>query len=370
MAYAIRVADAEGRTRRETFAAYRSLTFRINLLRGDACLDLADCLEEAREWAKIRIKSLKTTPEQELSRQRRRIRRELRFLETPLDDFVSKKIEIMRKKGRSEAYTDRLDKIFRTIVPEDLRHKSLGDVAAADLVNAILLSRSKPGSMAILRGFMGGVLDDAASHSWKMRSIHREYIDIIRHGSVAGREGVKFPELAAYENCVYEKLFKKLEAESEYWQQARCIRLYFEVSAPLSRLMALSRRQIFKGDLFLYFPRDTKFWYLKRVNLSKTAKKVLENALDLGNKNFPGTEFVFPSSHARQFKHIRSVDSMWRNVLFDEGLPFFPLRQFVESYRGPRLSRDYPHRPSYGRDLREPLDLDYLSRDFMWAMEI
>lgn len=350
-AYAIRVRDQSGHMHRETFDFEKSLDIRSKRLAGEIEIGLADCLNEAREWAGERIKEVKGIPTKRDIQRRRRLAREVRVLFMTFGEFVALKIEKMRRRKKSQAYTDRLDKLFDRIIPVELRDTEMANLAARPIIEAIISSGDKPGTVSVFRSFMSGVLEEAASCSFALRDVCNEYKEGFwreweEHASF------RVPDLDGCPENKYQDLFDRLMSEKRFWQQALCIRLYFEMSVPLSRLMNASWGQIYEGDFYPYLPRENRYWYWRRIRISPESSIIIDEIRRRVCDEFPEALYLFPTRFGRKYQHIRTVDGMWRNALFDLGIGFYSLKRFAESYRGATARHEDPLKLSQGRDLR------------------
>ncbi len=365
-AYAIRVRDQSGNIRRETFDFDKSLDVRSKRLAGEVEINFADCLDEAREWARERIKEIKGIPTRQDLEKRRHLAREARMLSMTFGEFVAVRIEKMRHRRRSQAYTDRIDKLFNKIIPVELQNTLMSSLTSHPIIDAIISSSDKPGTVRVFRSFMSGVLDDAASCSFALRSVYNEYREGF-WGKWEERVSLHVTELDSYAERKYHDLFDRLMGEKRLWQQALCIRLYFELSVPLSRLMSASWRQVYEGDFYPYFPGENRNWYWCRVRIHPDSSIIIDEIRRRARDEFPDSPYLFPTRFGRRFQHIRTVDGMWRNALFDLGIGYYSLKKFAESYRGATARYGDPLNLSRGRDLRRSTREWFISAVANWG---
>jgi hypothetical protein len=127
-------------------------------------------------------------------------------------------------------------------------------------------------------------------------------------------------------------VFELLEGDKK-WQQALCIRLFFEFGAPLARLMAARWSQILDGYWHPYRPGDRIFWFEGREQIKGDARAILERVKRLIQRDVKPSEYWFPSRAVHSPSHIKTVDATWWGTLHRLGFPPYPLREFALSYR-------------------------------------
>jgi hypothetical protein len=124
-----------------------------------------------------------------------------------------------------------------------------------------------------------------------------------------------------------------LESETEYWQQALAIRLYFEFRVPLARILSAEWNQLWDSHWYPYAPTEKELWFECRESLTESAQRILERVRERGAAEFNSSTYWFPTRARRGRGHIRSIDHVWRLALRKSALRHYPLREFSRSYR-------------------------------------
>lgn len=326
-AFAIRVTDARGKVVRLTYQT--SLAWFVD----EDAPTLGWHLSSARRWAWDQINRLKGRPTfEELELRRRKqiaARRGKRTLQQEVDRVTGE----MRKKKLSPVYIDRLDKLFAVHLSKDLKMTRISDISPVDLATALVNKQTSASNIRVLRSFLwrvvqSGPLQDLGKHEFSedfAKAFWERWAENI---------DVRFPELRDLHKADYKRVFRRLESEKVYWQQALCIRLYFVFGAPLSRLMSAEWSQCLDDSWYPYFPNERVTWFMHRQRLDE-AVRLLEKIRRLIRRDFGRSRYWFPSHHGRQVGHIRTVDSVWCNTLHDVGSRYYPLREFAMSFRPP-----------------------------------
>ena len=142
-----------------------------------------------------------------------------------------------------------------------------------------------------------------------------------------------FSELTDLTEEYYERLFQRLEAETTYWQQAMCVRLFFEFWTPFYRLMGAQWDGIVDRRWYPYPLSEGRLNLRYGGRIDERVSALLERVRSLGTERFGPNPYWFPSQFGRKFDHIRTVDTIWRNTLRDLGERHFPLRDIALSYK-------------------------------------
>ncbi|MGB0907445.1 MAG: hypothetical protein ACPGVT_08125 [Maricaulaceae bacterium] len=360
-AYALRIKGASGKTIRKTFSPYQS---KLGLWRklqwrhilGGEHLELEDItlgqiVHDARLWAQDEIDKVKgrktygdgglvelihITLEDENNHQKSIIQEHIKTY-----SFAkAKEIQLQRMKTRgvSQTYLDRLDKTFEQLIPSALKSKNLFEIDEDEIRSAIL-SIKKMSNLKMLRSFIGQILDFPRDHglnckisSYDMRTIYT-------------------PEPQNLSSVIDEPqklkaLFEYLENEEEKWQQAFCLRLYFLMYAPMSKILAARWDQL---QVNKYYRRtDNSFLYEKldwvhgkRKNslerIEVIAFNILKKAKDHGAERFGRSQYWFPSpSMHRHDDHIKSTSLLWERCLEDLNLEYISPKALRQEYHANR----------------------------------
>jgi len=329
-AFAIRVSDSSSKKVRRTFHP-RNISG-AHLREGNGKDVLSDHLDEAREWAQDEIDRIKQRPtrHEEDSVQHRITGRLTRAM--TLHRAAEALLRGMLSNGSSEAYRDRLGKLYALHIPQRLKQIPLERLEPWQVASALVKSKASTGNVRILRSFISQIIERAATFSGSLRRFHDEFS---REFSIQWdrNRDVRYPELRKISAKKYKALFRALEADDTYWQQAMAIRMYFTFHAPLSRILRAQWKQIHENYWYPYHPGEKKYWFECREGIDGDAQELLRRIKRLGEQDFATSPFWFPSRHPRNVHHIRTIDLAWRRALRKSRLDYYPLREFSRSFR-------------------------------------
>ena len=328
-------------------------------------LNLGDYLDDAREWARDEIDTLKgrLTLRDESWIRHKRAGSYVRGI--ALGDAAHSLLSGMRANGRAERYVDRLDKLFSNNVSDRLKNTRLDRISAKAMARC-LVKRSVPASnIRILRSFISQIFERGAEFYGPLGRLPDELSTEIRERWERAHD-VRYPELRKFKKSKYEAIFTALEGERRYWQSALCIRLFFEFKAPLSRVMAAQWAQIVGDRWYPYWPDEKVLWYESEERIDDTTRSLLSRISEYVARDFPGSRYFFPTRQGRSVEHIRSVDTVWRRILRNCGIAHYPLREFARSYRNPNCPSYYlSFLRQYGELFREIGNVAELSKSLM-----
>ena len=336
-AYCIRAVDQQGRAVRLTMdyvpawsELYRRRSWRYREgQQNDPTL--GELIEYARRWAHDELAKMRgtaTLEEEDAAQREIGKRRAAGLTVRQTADII---LRGMAGRGLSEAYTDRIEKLFSNHVPTAVAGKLTCEISRDEVAGILNSSRLAPGNLRILRPFIRQVLDVP----WRLRAkpkVAPHHIDEI----VDPIDGPQLSALRTWTEGHYNALFKLLEAEQDKWQQARCLRLYFlSLHCPLSRLMAAQWDQVWTTK---YGSRTGVRWkYSDRRggwdSFRSKGEQIFRECLRRGQTEFGENEFCFPTRFGRKVAHIRSIDHVWRQTLSSSDLPYVSPRAFRRAYR-------------------------------------
>jgi hypothetical protein len=238
----------------------------------------------------------------------------------------------MRRRKVSEPYIDRLDKLFSIHVPATIRSARLADVGPNQIARALSTSDIPLTALRLVQTFIGRIFETAALALPSLLYFARDLGDHL-HQLQGDRYDKRFPELKDLAEEDYRGLFQRLETEGTYWQQAMCARLFFEFWTPFYRLMGAQWDGIVDRRWYPYPPSERRLNMRYGGRIDEQVAALLDRARRLGTERFGPNPYWFPSQLGRKFGHIRTVDTIWRNALYDIGARYFPLREIALSYR-------------------------------------
>ena len=375
-AYALRIKGLNGKTIRKTFYPYsaqleiwqserpkRNLNDWL-LSRNDERafvpkdITLGQTIQAARHWAQNEVdkingrvlygddgftKIVRMSLEEEIKQQEDSLKQRIKTYSFS----KAKEIQLQRMKTRgvSQSYLDRLDKVFEQCIPDDLKSKNLFAVQKNELAKT-LLSVSKISNLKVLRPFIGQILDFPQRYGLRClaTSYNMRQINTPDYGEVCSI--IDKPEKLR-------ALFKYLENAEDKWQQAYCLRLYFLMSAPMSKIMAAKwdQLQIYtytrrSDDSFLFHSLDWVYGENRRSfdSIRTIAFEILVKSREKISKEFGSSEYWFPSPSKRhQDGHIKSTNVFWQQCLAELKLDYVTPKTLRREYHANRyfgLDRD------------------------------
>jgi hypothetical protein len=319
-AFALRTSDINGKTVRSTFDPRDSSKYRLALILGYDPGELGSYLACARQWAGYEITRLKGLAPRLERMEAIRIRAAEQTLSSTVQEVAEDLFDEMRRRKLSQPYVDRLDKLFSLHLPGTIRSASLADVGPIQIAGALSTAHLSPTAFRLVRSFIGRIFQEAASARPSLFRFSHDLDDQL-HQFRAELHDTRFPELKDLAEEDYKQIFRRLEAECVYWQQAICIRLFFEFWTPFYRLMGARWEGMIDGRWYPYPLSERRLNLRYGGRIDDQAAALLDRARRLGTEKFGPNPYCFPSKFGRQFGHIRSVDTIWRNTLHDMGAP-------------------------------------------------
>ncbi len=338
--FAIRVSDESGMAVRKTFDIYSSWTYRWGVREGGSEFEFGDFLEDARDWARneiYRLKNLEFTA-QEQSQQWQQTKRLVE--EMTLKRAAEGLLNRMKMTDRTQGYVDRLGKLFTLWIPAELKATSLLEVTPPAMAQALVSPGLSWGNARVLRSFIGQIFERASDYGVWSEKFKEELYKELRRRWKRDYNG-SLPKLRELKQIDYQKVFEFLETQEERWQQALCIRLYFEIRAPLSRLVRARWSRLYGGAWYPYLPSEKKYWFESREHLRDGTAKLIARINQLATRDFQESKFLFPSPDRNEDVPISTIESMWRRALRECGLNYHPLPHFAARF-GRR-----PNNPTY-----------------------
>jgi hypothetical protein len=334
-AFAIRVSSTDGKIVRKTFDPRNSCEYRLaRLVGGCSPTQLGSYLTGARQWGSEEIIHLKGRITYREKIQIGRVRAAEKELRRTLQEVADDLLRDMRRRKLSDTYIDRLDKLFAVHIPIMIRSAPLAEQSTAEIAAALGNANLPPSALQLLRPFLGRVFEKAAPARTEFFYFSRKLNDHLRQlRGNRDSSGMTFPELENFTEEDYRRIFQRLESETRYWQQAMCARLFFEFWAPFYRLMS-ARWDSIVDRRWYPFPRSE--WRLNARyggRIDDEISLLLDQVRSLGTEKFGPTPYWFPSPFGRKFGYIRTVDTIWRNILHDLQAPYMPLRDVALHYK-------------------------------------
>jgi hypothetical protein len=371
-AFAVRVSDPNSRKIRRTFDVdnARRTKFEFVYLGRKNRFGLGEYLNEAREWARDEIDRIKHRPtiRDENWIARRTTGELVRSL--TLQRAANALLLGLEANNASDRYRDQLHKLFSAHIPEGIKQTPLEKLNPKQVARAIVKANAPAGNIRVLRSFLSQIVERGASFDGPLGRFHDKFSNEFTKQWESSHD-VRYPELRKFRADKYERIFHALESDETYWQQAFAIRLYFEFHAPLSRIMSGQWKQIHEKYWYPYWPNEKEFWFECRDDIKEGAQRLLAKISSLAERDFNGSNFWFPSRHARSVDHIRTVEHAWQRALHKCNVRYYPLREFSRSFR------EF-HNPSYftsflrqyRETFREALNAAEVSKNLVRAQKI
>jgi hypothetical protein len=370
-AFGIRVANAEGRLVRKTFDLKEAWRTRFDFAYCgiENVNGLGDYLDEAREWARDQVDGEKARPTVRDEHSRDVESAGGLVAKMTFGDAARSLISGMRANGRSERYVDRLDKLFSNQVSPKLQNIRLDRLTAKPLARCLVNVKLPAGNIRILRSFIGQIFERAGNFRGPLLGLREELAEEFRKQWDKSYD-VRYPELRKLKDKHFQKIFKRLESEEEFWTSALCIRLFFEFHSPLKRVLRGRWNQIDGDHWYPYFPSEKVLWFECRERIEDASKNLLAAISKRGADEFGTSPFWFPSL-SNPARCTSSVDLMWRKTLADCRMQFYPLREFARSFREPNCpSHHINFLRQYGGLFRRHQNMAELSKRLISQQEI
>lgn len=333
-AFAIRASNRGGKIVRKTFDTTEAWRTRFDFSYSDRedKFDLGEYLEDARDWARNEIDRIKgrLTGSEQAWIEHRAVGELVKSL--PLERAGKSLLHGLKLNHASQRYLDRLDKLFANKIPKALKETPLAKLKPRQVAKTLVRADLSAGNIRTLRSFVSQILERGASFHGPLGRFHDEFASSFSTQWERVRK-VRYPTLNKLSGKRYRQIFDTLESDTEYWQQALAIRIYFEFHAPLARILSAEWNQIYGAHWYPYSPDEKEFWFECRESIEEDAKRILDKTRQLGAREFNANSFWFPTSFPSRHRHIRSVEHVWRLTLRKCGLRYYPLREFSRSYR-------------------------------------
>lgn len=365
-AFAIRIANKDGRSVRKTYDPSTgwavNLHFAYSRAYRNRAPQLGDYLEDARAWAMTEIDRAKGRQTLDEENSKRAERTSVYVRRMTLGTAAQSMLNGMRANGLSQAYIDRVDKIFAHNIPRRLKDTPLGKLSPKVVAGLLARSKNPAGNIRILRSFLGQVLQRAAAFDGRLLAFSSNFSEEFLPRWRKNRD-VRFPELRELSDDDYRRLLDAIDKQTGYWQQSLCLGLFFEFKAPLARVMAGEWRQIIEDYWYPYFPNEKTLWFESQEKITERAQALLDRTLFFVKRDFGKSRYWFPSSFSNRSEHIRTVETVWRHALQRCGIKYYPVREFARSYRDPNTpSYLISFLRQYGKTFREVRNAAQLSK--------
>lgn len=334
-AFCIRV----GTSKRKTYDPYSNPWFSFNIRKEPDTEDqLGAYLNQARNWAAVEIQKI-NAPIEKTSQLRREDQENREYFQTHIKKMTLEQaaisfIEGRKKQGFSIAYTDQIDSLFHKWDEPELKETPLTQISPKQLAKTLVNQKYAWGNIRVLRMFFGQVFNQAFKFD-ACDGLFSEKLGETYRKEMGVNYTVKYPELIGLDKAIYKKLFVQIENNSSQWQQAMCIRLFFEFGAPLTRLMSARWCEIHDGYWYPYAPDERSLWFEAREVIREPARILLDKLANKVKDNFGQSDYWFPSPDSKSVPHITTVSRLWKKSVNELGFEEIPLKEFAMTKRNP-----------------------------------
>jgi hypothetical protein len=151
-AFAIRVSGPSAGKIRRTFDLDKARRTNFDLRHSyrENKYGLGEYLEEAREWARDEIDRIKRRPTVEHEAWLERLSAEQLVQSMTLERAASALLGGLDANNASEAYRDRLNKLFAVHVPDRIKQTTLKKLNPRQIARALVKAKASPGNVRIL----------------------------------------------------------------------------------------------------------------------------------------------------------------------------------------------------------------------------
>lgn len=333
IAYAIRVRDAEGALRRETFSIWsdwRSRERALDTLRnGGEIGSLGTFLPDARNWARERVCSLKGKKTRVELRHERHHRISTALLSMTLEQIAERNFKKLERAKRNDAYAIQLRKLLFHLSDESrgtpLMQMNLRRLASeiADPNLPIFQSRT-------LQSFVGQMY--SSLYRWHGPAGQRHTALLQQISRARSKQEVPHPEILAITDTDFKRMMSIIDTEKVHWRSALALKLYFTTGAKLRRVLRARWDQIIDATWYPYSPQEREYWFMGTERLDDAAKQTLERAQKLAANERIDSAFIFPSAVSSGSQPITTVRRYWLNLAIEMGWEGLPLSHVVQRF--------------------------------------
>lgn len=313
-----------------------------------------DLLPFARLWAADEIDVLKGRHTLAAEVEKNRIDFGVLIGRIPLVRAKDAYLAGRRADGLSQAYVDRLDKLFTRFVSADISHLPMATISSEMLLSILASSSLSPGNLRVLRPFLKDLFGRYREMHWG-----RNVADVAARSLEPAGNGdwpTTVAALPTWTESQFEEVFTWLLSQEAYWQQALCLRLFLCVyNVPMTTAMAARWDQFYIVEINRSpFGRTQKekrpswYWSGKQWRAHVFRRREMTLVDELRRRAAPGADVLFPSRFGRGAAHIRSVEHVWRETLARFKLPYASPRQFRSHYHALNLAEGWWHKDVFG----------------------
>lgn len=351
MAYAIRTTDVSGYSIRRTYDLRQHMNsldhWRLydELDEQDETPKLENYLTSARDWAFEEIAHIKAKPIFAKTETQAEIEYELMrdgfgqyLLSVKLDTLINSILQLDKDRGWefrrwTQEYWDRLWRAFNQFDPDDIvRNQTISQLKDGVLADAISNSMLSHNNLRLLTTLLNLV----ATNLRNIGDIGIDGISGYDPLDVKSTFEENSHELEHIQIEDFKLLFKRLEELDGDWRTKTCIRMCFELWAPISAVKQGKWSSIIDGIWYPY-PQDNLQWR-GRSRILHTEFIHLKQIRRQAHKEAIRSDFWFPSSLTSDAP-IQNLDRTWKHLIADTNWSNLTLSKAVKHYRNIRPFR-------------------------------
>ncbi len=345
-AYAIRVRDKNGKARRETFSVWhdgpssweaRQKARQLGL-DGNFTFPLGAFLDDARRWAKERIKVQKGGTGR-IERRNERYRRAAESVkEITLEGMAIRALRRIEISNKSDNYSIQLQKLFGRL-SEEIRASLIYNVNIRNIAAEIAHPSLPVWQSRALQSFIGQVY--ARANKWHGPGGRISDAITRRVAWLREKQSVPHPRILEISDSEISSFLIKLEGEKKFWREALALRIYFETGAKLRRVLSARWDQIISDTWYPYSYEEREFWFMGRESINDTCKHALSRCLEMARSEGISSDYIFPSKTIHD-RSITTVRRYWLRISAQLGWKNLPLSHIVQRYN-PRNTPSYTY---------------------------
>ena len=331
--YSIRIRDHEGTIRRESFAIWSdwsaSRKMYALLRQGTSEFEWGILLDDARNWAKSRIRELKGRRSLSQCRECRREKLSKAYQAMSLEQMAERVLKRMERQKRKEAYIDQTQKLFWRI-SEQSRNSRLMKVSTRKLAAEIADPTLPVAQSRTLQSFVGQLYSSLYRWHGPAGRVSDKITEQI--SSLRSKQEVPHPRIPAIKDEEISRFFSILSQEEERWREALAIYLYFETGAKMRRILGARWAEIIDGTWYPYSPNEREYWFMGSERLSEKSLWIISSARERLLNEDRKSIYLFPRKDDSVEKPIANVRRYWIKISKAMGWSGLPISHVVLRY--------------------------------------
>ena len=344
--YAIRLRDERNRVIRESFSIWSDWFARRKvselISRGEFDYRLSHFLDEARAWARDRIRHLKGGQRRSDRRHEFYHRASVAAQKLTLAQMAERVFVKLEKSGRNPDYVVQLRKLFWTLT-DSIRASLMTEMHVKALAEGIANPNLPVMQSRTLQSFIGQLYSRLGKWYGPGGNIKDKINQ--RVSALRRKQGVPHPRILKIEPQQFTMFLKLLADEREHWREALALRFYFETGAKMRRVLLARWDQILGDAWYPYSASERELWFMGTEYLSDSAKGVLQLASERLASEGMRSDYIFPRKSAAD-RPIATVRRYWIRIARQMSWDGLPLSHVVQRHHE-RNTPSYLHMYSY-----------------------